>query len=425
MSRTATARDWLQRHQRALVLALVTLMAYVAAINRGNTLAWGVAALLLSTLITGFAWPYWLVCRLSVVRTGPERASEGETLLWRMQVHNRGWMPRFMVELTDRLPFVGAAGGNPAPGPVVLGQLAYLPAGASCQLDFQLPCEKRGRYRLGPAGLAASFPLGLAEARHEGGGDVRTLLVYPRVFPIVTLPLRGSPSLINRGGLPLPDGTGSADFAGLREYRRGDNPRHVHWPTSARLNELMIREFEPLASAALCLALDLSPGANVGLGREASGEYAIRIAASIARYACEQAMPIRLEAAGRDAAVLSIPAGNGELHYRELLEFLAVAELASPCPYARVLERVAQQCQPGETVVALLAPPPAEAADVLRALALARSQGAHLLAVLLERQSFAAGAEPLSEVLTAGLLDLGAQVLTVRQGDDLVQVFNP
>ena len=78
------------------MLALVTLMAYVAAINRGNTLAWGVAALLLSTLITGFAWPYWLVRRLSVVRTGPERASEGETLLWRMQVHNRGWMPRFM-----------------------------------------------------------------------------------------------------------------------------------------------------------------------------------------------------------------------------------------------------------------------------------------------------------------------------------------
>ena len=108
------------------------------------------------------------------------------------------------------------------------------PLGAPFRGSF-VRCEQRGFYRLGPVGLASSFPLGLTAARIAADESIRTLTIYPEVFAILALPLRGAPSQVHRGGYLLPEGAGAAEFAGLREYRRGDNPRHVHWPTTARV----------------------------------------------------------------------------------------------------------------------------------------------------------------------------------------------
>src|SRR5574340_495717 len=114
------------RYRKPLLLAGLTLTAYVAAINRDQSLPWAIAALLLATLITGFAWPHWLMKRLSVSRTGPERAEEGETVHFRVEVRNEGWLPRFMVEVVDGLPFVGAATGTAGSGERTLGVVDYV-----------------------------------------------------------------------------------------------------------------------------------------------------------------------------------------------------------------------------------------------------------------------------------------------------------
>ncbi|WP_435627617.1 DUF58 domain-containing protein [Candidatus Ferrigenium straubiae] len=412
---------WNPRYLKPLVLAGLTLVAYAAAINRGQALPWAIAALLLATLITGFVWPRWLVKRLSVTRSGPERAEEGETILFHVTVRNHGWLPRFMVEAMDRLPFVGAARGD-APEEKVLGVVAYIGGDATRSFDVPLLCEKRGFYRLGPVGLASSFPLGLIEAREQKSGGVQTLTIYPDVFPIVSLPLSGTPSEIHRGGFLLPEGAGAAEFSGLREYRRGDNPRHVHWPTTARLNELMVKEFEPLASASLYIALDMSAGGNAGKGKHSSFEYAVRIAASIGRYACSNGMPVRLH--GEGARQLAVGIGSGEAHYRDMLDALAVAAADGAIPYAKALQNVAMNCRHGQTVVVFLAEPQERVAGTLQAVALLRARGAYVLAIAFERETFL-DKEPGASSPWAGLLDLGVGYLTLRKGDDLVRVFNP
>lgn len=415
---------WNPRHLKPLVLGGLTLAAYVAAINRDQTLPWAIAALLLATLITGFAWPHWLVRRLSVARTGPERAEEGETIQFHVEVRNHGWLPRFMVEIVDRLPFVDAAGGTDGMSDKTLGVVAWIGGHAVRSFDLAVVCEKRGFYRLGPMGLASSFPLGLAEARRRTNGGVQTLTIYPDVFSIVALPLCGTPSEIHRGGFLLPEGAGTAEFSGLREYRRGDNPRHVHWPTTARLNELMVKEFEPLASTSLYIALDLSADANVGQGRHSSFEYAVRIAASIARYAGNQGMPVCMSGAGDTA----IGPGSGEAHFRCLLDTLAVVAADGAVPYAKALQRVAMQCRHGQTVVVFLSEPEARAADTIQAIAQLRARGANILAIAFDRESFQPGADRPRRAGPSpwtGLLDSGVRYLTVRNGDKLVSVFNP
>ncbi|MBM4180884.1 MAG: DUF58 domain-containing protein [Betaproteobacteria bacterium] len=423
-----TLPAWQPRHVKPLVLCLLILVAYVAAINRAQALPWAIAALLSATLITGISWPHWLVKRLSVTRSGPERAEEGDTIAFQVEVTNHGWLPRFMVELVDRLPFVGTAEGRVDSGEKTLGVVTYVPGGGARRFEVPVLCEKRGFYRLGPVGLASSFPLGLAEARQQRNDGVQTLSIYPDVFPIMALPLKGAPSQIHRGGFLLPEGSGAADFSGLREYRRGDNPRHVHWPTTARLNELMVKEFEPLASACLYLVLDQSAAANLGQGRESTFEYSVRITASAAKHAAGNGIPTRLM--GQGARGLYLPPGSGEHHYQGLLDELAVVAADGDTPYARVLEQVAVDCQQGETVVVFLSEPEAQRADTLLALALLRAKGANLLAVVFNRATFqdARSGTPRTvkgEAGPAGLLDLGANCLNVRRGDDLVRLFNP
>lgn len=415
---------WPSRYFKPLVLLALTLVAYMAALNRDQALPWAIAALLSATLITGISWPHWLVKWLSVTRSGPQRASEGDTITFHVEVENHGWLPRFMVELVDHLPFVGAADGTASNGEKMLGVAAYVPGSGKRRFEVPLLCEKRGFYRLGPVGLASSFPLGLAEARQSRNDGVQSLTIYPNVFPIVALPLQGSPSQIHRGGFLLPEGAGAAEFSGLREYRRGDNPRHVHWPTTARRNELMVKEFEPLASACLYIALDLAADSNLGKGKHSTLEYAVRIAASVAKFASANSIPTRL--IGRSERPLYLPAGMGDHHYRSMLDEFAVVNSDGTTPYSRVLEDIALDCQPGETVLAFLSHPDAQSAQTMQALSLLRARGAHLLAVNFARESFLSSAKPapVGQPSAASLLELGAHCLHVRNGDDLLALFN-
>lgn len=420
--------DWFSARRKMLVLLALTAVAYLAAINRAQAFMWAIAALLSATLITGFTWPRWLVKQLSVSRSGPGRAEEGETIEFQVVVENRGWLPRFMVELVDHLPFVGFAEARGETDEKVLGMLAYLPGRKRQQFTVPVLCEKRGYYRLGPVGLASSFPLGLTEAKLSRNEGLQTLTIYPDVFAILSLPLHGAPSQIHRGGYLLPEGAGAAEFSGLREYRRGDNPRHVHWPTTARLNELMVREYEPLASACLYIALDQAAEANVGIGRQSTFEYAVRIAASIARSACAQSTRTRIAGAGQRA--LRGLAGSGDGHFQGILDELAVIASDGTIPYAHLLTEIGPHCLRGETVVVFLSEKSTRWAQTLQALAMLRARQAHLFAVVFDQPTFLPEDVPVSGLLpdhaeiTAALLELGAYCVTVRQGDDLVRLFN-
>lgn len=413
------------RHATLLILASLTLVAYIAAISRLQALPWAIAALLSATVLTGVLLPGWLVRHLSVSRRGPSRATEGETIHFAVEIENRGLLPRFMVELVDHLPFLEAGQAANARGEKKLGLLAYVPGGSRRRFEVALRCEQRGLYQLGPVGLASSFPLGLTEARQLRAGSEQSLTIYPALFPIVELPLHGSPSQIHRGSYLLPEHAGSAEFSGLREYRRGDNPRHVHWPTTARLNQLMIKEFEPLASACLYLVLDQARDANVGQGRQASFEYAVRIAASMAKFACANNIPTRLFGEGR--APLYQPAGTGQGHYQQLLDECAVVAADGVTPYAAVLHKVALDCQRGETVVLFISEPKARLAETLKAVAVLRAAGVNVLAMVFARKTFGkttrAYDDSTAEAM-AGLLDLGAICLEIKAGADLLRLFN-
>jgi len=142
---------------------------------------------------------------------------------------------------------------------------------------YEVLCEPRGVYHVGPAQLGVRDPLGLARAERLAGTADR-LVVYPRIDDLEGVPIGEGhdPTMsTSRSSYSL---TGGEDFFTLREYRHGDDLRRVHWPSSARRDELMIKQLEiPWQSRAL-VVLD----ARAGPYRNSVGfEHAVRGAASV------------------------------------------------------------------------------------------------------------------------------------------------
>ena len=111
------------------------------------------------------------------------------------------------------------------------------------------------------------------------------------------------------------------EFVGVREYRPGDSPRHVHWRSTARAGQLIVKEFASETEPGLTIALDLRASSVVGADEDTSLELAIKIAATLARYADEHGLPVTLAANSR-----RWPAPPGPLSWWGLMNTLARAQ---------------------------------------------------------------------------------------------------
>ena len=145
---------------------------------------------------------------------------------------------------------------------------------------YEVLCRPRGIYMVGPAVVKVRDPLAMTEA---GGtaGRIDRLVVYPAVEDLEGLPLgRGHDPTVNTSRSSFSQ-TGGEDFFTLREYQQGDDLRKVHWRSTAKRDELMIRQLEtPWQSRALVL---LDPRTSAYPDTEAF-EHAVRGAASAFRH---------------------------------------------------------------------------------------------------------------------------------------------
>ncbi|MDP3984153.1 MAG: DUF58 domain-containing protein, partial [Acidimicrobiia bacterium] len=116
---------------------------------------------------------------------------------------------------------------------------------------YRIACRPRGVYSVGPVTIEVRDPLGLAWFETTTG-TVDQLIVYPEVEDLTGFPLVQGRDPATMASRPEHSQRGGEDFYTLRSYREGDDLRRVHWPTSAKLDELMIRQMEtPWQSRAL------------------------------------------------------------------------------------------------------------------------------------------------------------------------------
>lgn len=255
--------------------------------------------------------------RLALVRTvTPQLVSAGQPARVNLSLTNEGRTPSGVLLLEDHVPYV--LGTRPR---FVLEGIGH---GWRRNVSYQVRSEVRGRFEIGPMSVRVNDPFGLVEL----GRAFRTtvpLIVTPRTVPLPNIPLGGAwtGSGDNR---PRAFAMGSAEDVTVREYRRGDDLRRVHWRSSARTGELMVRREEQPWQSRATLFLDNRLRAHRGQGIASSLEAAVSAAASIAVHLSHRGFTVRLVTAAGEDPASSWHYRDADLNTGPLLEALAVVQ---------------------------------------------------------------------------------------------------
>jgi uncharacterized protein (DUF58 family) len=152
-------------------------------------------------------------------------------------------------------------------------------AGGSRELSYQIRSDTRGRFTIGPLQVRVADAFGLVEIGRSFS-SVSTLTVTPRIIPLARPSLTGNWLGDGDRGKRTIAASGEDDIA-PRAYRDGDGLRRVHWRSTARYGELMVRREEQHWRNTASLFLDTRRAAHAGSGPSSSFELAVSAAASI------------------------------------------------------------------------------------------------------------------------------------------------
>jgi uncharacterized protein (DUF58 family) len=197
--------------------------------------------------------------------------------------------------------------------PLLPGQVA--------RAAYRIPTSRRGRHPIGPLSVTLADPFGLVRRTWTlGTGD--QVIVCPRVHDILAPPDLTGPRAATAESLrahsPAPDGD---EFLALRDYEIGDDLRKVHWRSTARTGELMVRQDEARREPRTRILLDTRAKAH----DRASFEVAVEAVASIVA---------RLARSGRQLEVVTAAGESlsrrGSGHEALLMDRLAVLEPGGP-----------------------------------------------------------------------------------------------
>ena len=269
-----------------LALGEVELLAIGAALG---------VAVIVAVLITVWNRPGVRVER----RLAPHQVHEGDRATVELRLTNYRRLPIFNLTVTDGIKGLGTA----------RFAMGVLGGKERASASYRIVCRPRGVYAVGPAGLETNDPLGLA-GTETTAGQIDQLVVYPSVEELTGFPLVQGRDPANMASRPDHSQRGGEDFYTLRSYRDGDDLRRVHWPTSARLDELMIRQMEtPWQSRALVF---LDPRATA-FEDDDHFEKAVSGAASVVRHLAQGGFAGDLWAGGPTIEVNSYTAAMESL----------------------------------------------------------------------------------------------------------------
>jgi uncharacterized protein (DUF58 family) len=321
-----------------LASLLITLLG---GLNRESMVSYQAFAFLLFLWVSAIVTSFFFRVKIAVVRSLPRFGTVGQRLTFRVAVTNLAaktqhdlslledlsdprpnfaeWLALKKAEQQSVRPFWLSGRPRAVPGAMAHIQPAPLPAllaGQTVETVVELTPLRRGALSFVGSSLARPDPFGLfrALARVAQPGKI---LILPKRYPLPPLAMAGSLKY-QEGGVALAANVGqSEEFVALRDYRRGDPLRHIHWRSWARTGKPIVKEFEDEFFVRHALVLDtFHPQPNSELFEEA-----VSVAASFACTIQTQESLLDLLFVGAEAYCFT--AGRGLAHADQMLEILA------------------------------------------------------------------------------------------------------
>jgi uncharacterized protein (DUF58 family) len=303
--------------------------------------------------------------RLTVSRiVDPDRVMRGEPSRVTLHVANASRFFGASLVARDRLALAdgrsassraradGRSASSRAGGTVPV-PLVRLRPGKVTTVAYGVPTRRRGVIDIGPLEVSRRDPLALVGVVRRYGGQNK-VWVRPRVHVITAVPVGLSRSMDGRiDRVPH----GSITFAALREYVMGDDLRHVHWRTSARVGELMVREHVDTSLPRIVILLDDRAEAHLpdGGGGESTFEAACEGAASVLVAAYREDVQVELQLLSGATAESSRTTVGPQLDLLAEAN-LVLAATIGPDPLRAAMERLRVR-RLGDTLLFLTGPP--------------------------------------------------------------------
>jgi uncharacterized protein (DUF58 family) len=411
----------LQRsYVRPLGLLILALMSFLAAQGTGIRLFFHLFYLLLALIAGSYLWAWFNLRGLRIEReTFTHRSQVGETARERITLVNQWPIPRLWIELIDHSDMPEHSAGF----------VAYLPANERRRWMIRTPCTMRGKFTLGPLTIASGDPFGIFRLTRELP-TTNEIIVYPQTSPLPGFHL---PTAELIGGQETKTRTYhiTPNVSGIREYQPGDSLNRIHWRSSARMNKLIVKEFELDPTAEVYIVLDMEEKAqqilNEHEARKAAGgrevrliesteEYAVSTAAAITRHLINQNRPVGLVAWGQQREVIPTERESRQLY--KILEALAMLRAHGSHGLAEVL--AAESSRFGRNCTLVIITSSLEPRWV-RGLQQLLYRGVRAMVVFVDPQSFGGWKDSLA--VQARLAELRVPTYLYHQGDKLADVL--
>ncbi|HEU5440234.1 MAG TPA: DUF58 domain-containing protein [Ktedonobacterales bacterium] len=334
------------------------------------------------------------------------RAQVGERIEERLALENHSWVPKLWVQVTD---------GSSLPGHHA-GYVSSVGPHQRIAWRARTLCRRRGRYTLGPVVATTGDPLGLFK-RELALSPEHQLIVLPPVLPLARFDLYPG-TMPGRGRGAQRSLQTTTNVVTVRNYVPGDALTRIHWPTTARLGEFMVKEFDLDPTIDVYVLLDLDRDVQSGEGDSSTEEYGVTIAASISAYCLrQQELAVGMAVSGAGEASLQLDRGERQLD--RVLEMLAVVHPRQDVPLAEALAAEGGKLMRNTVLVVVTPSPDLDWAEALHHL---QRRGVRPLVIAIDAHSFedrVGGNTAVRDALTAS----GIPVIPIQRGDPLVHAL--
>jgi uncharacterized repeat protein (TIGR01451 family) len=403
--------------------AAVTLL--IAWVFQLSLLSYAMYALLAILLLSRFLARTWTESLSATRSVNRDEVEVGTTVAVVVTVENRGPIPIAWLLMEDLLPRDALI--YTPPKLKLSGQrmqLAMLAPRKRKTLMYQLTCNRRGYYQIGPLLLETGDLFGL-HRRHQVAAEPHFVLVLPKIVPLEGYEV-SSKRPIGEVRMTYRLYEDPTRIAGVRRYERGDPLNRVHWRATARTGVLHSKVYEPSTVAGATLLLDFHVNSHAKKHEPFRSEIAVTAAASIANTLYQLGQQVGIVSNGRDAAdrirtegwgydlktrsaarkaasmrekserlrPLIVDTKRGADQLYQILQALARLELTDGLSLAQLIEECESRMPRDATVIAIV---PQVTIDTVLTLASLRKRGFAVTAILniYEDMDFADASIPL------------------------------
>lgn len=412
-------------HNRRIPFYLFIILSLLTGLFTGRAFFFNLSFVFGGLLTISFIWA-WLSVRWIRIsrRTRTRRAQVGRNLDEAFRIYNAGWLPKLWIELRDH---------SDLPNHRASHVVSALSARSGYQWQVSTRCTVRGQFTLGPMTIISGDPFGLFVFPRRVDATSR-IIVYPPALPIDRFIL---PTSTISGGEAQRRRTHyvTTNASGVRDYAYGDSFNRIDWKGSARRDRLVVKEFELDPMVDIWLFTDFSSSSLVEdpalqrIGKRGSviptssgippstEEYAVIVAASLAKHFVEQERALGFAAYTPEREIHQPERGNRQL--TRIFETLAVARSFSEHSLREMLTLETPYFTRGTTLVIITA---STDTDWITSAQILLRRGIRPMCILIDSQSFG-GSTPQDDVRNT-LQFARIPTITLKRGEDISRVLS-